>query len=124
MSPESDRISSHMSSHFSNQNSSQKFSVVLPLRYGGSEAHRNIGTSFGSDLYMCHFFCAAPIFGYHNGEADFSQLDAVFDENPYTADWWGSFDKDGRSGGRRMDGDLDLLKDAAEVFEQQCASNV
>ena len=60
-----------------------------------------------------------PIMGYHNGEADGSQIQATFKENPYIADWW-----EGLGKMEEIDPDLDLIKDAAEVFEQQCASNV
>ena len=60
-----------------------------------------------------------PIMGYYNGEADMGQVQAVFEENPYIASWW-----DGLGPDTEMDLDLDLIKDAAEVFEQQCASNV
>ena len=122
MSPESDRISSQVSSqtssHFSNQNSSQKFSVVLPLR-PATETQR----MDGHKLFECHYVCGMPIMGYHNSEADGAQVQATFNENPYIADWWGWL-KYPSGTMNTMDHDLDLIKDAAEVFEQQCAGNV
>ena len=126
MSPESERISSHVSSQtsgrFSNQNSSQKFSVVLPLS-DATEEQENNGIILGQELWACYVICGAPIMGYPDAEAEFSQIQAVFNKNPYVAGWWGRLYP---GNGKRMeyDYDLDLLKDAAEVFEQQCAGNV
>jgi len=58
--------------------------------------------------------------GYYNCEADdCRKAGAIYQENPYVAAWW-----EGLGTAEEMDHDLDLLKDAAEVFEQQCASNV
>ena len=57
-----------------------------------------------------------PIMGYHNGNADGPQVQAVFKKNPYIAGWWGKLGEVGE-----VDYNLDLLKDAAEVFEQQCS---
>ena len=71
-----------------------------------------------------------PIMGYYNCEADDDdeclEVGAVFQENPYIAAWWeglGPADSY-EAPEEEMDHDLDLIKDAAEVFEQQCASNV
>ena len=115
MSPESDRISSHMSSqtlnHFSNQNLSQKISIVLPLRPYNA----------GDELVECYFFCGAPMMGYHNGEDDFPKVEAVFESNQYTMGWWGQWMFPGN--GKHEDRDLDLVKNAAEFFEKYCAAS-
>ena len=59
--------------------------------------------------------------GYHNGnEADYKALEAAFERNPYTQEVYGSWTHPGN--GRLPDYDLDLVKDAADFFEQQCAA--
>ena len=95
-----------------------KISVVLLLSRA-TETQRNNGIKLGDDLFECYQDCGMPIMGYYNGEADGGQVNAAIQENPYIAAWL-----EGLGPAEEMDHDLDLIKDAAEVFEQQCASNV